>query len=190
MMLPLLLALSLQDAASREPARQTVAAAAAEAAASPDAGQAAEGALVVIDSNGPLACDRDGSMYEMKACAADDLEREQTRMRQYIEVAEGRARRLDEGSLRYGPQTRRAAWLSESQEAWQAYADARCQGVFEATSGGTMGGLGYAWCLIDLARRRTHDIWSDYLTYSDSTPPILPEPVRTVAEDRVDAGLD
>ena len=179
MMLPLLLALSLQDAASREPALQTVAAAAAEAAASPDAGQAAEGALVVIDSNGPLACDRDGSMYEMKACAADDLEREQTRMRQYIEVAEGRARRLDEGSLRYGPQTRRAAWLSESQEAWQAYADARCQGVF-----------GYAWCLIDLARRRTHDIWSDYLTYSDSTPPILPEPVRTVAEDRVDAGLD
>jgi uncharacterized protein YecT (DUF1311 family) len=185
-MLVLLLALSIQDAGPREPLPRTAAAAAAAEAA----GQAVEGWLVLPAHDEPPTCDRDGSMYEMKACAGDDLEREQERMRRYMEAAEARARDLDEASVRYGPQTRQAAWLSESQEAWRGYADSRCHGVLEATSGGTMGGLGYAWCMTDVTRRRTHDIWEDYLTYADSTPPILPEPVRTIAEERVAAGLD
>jgi uncharacterized protein YecT (DUF1311 family) len=136
------------------------------------------------------ACDRDGSMVTIKACAQADLEREQARMRRYLEAATPRARQRDEDSVKFGPRSRQAAYLVESQRAWQAYADSRCAGVLEETSGGTMGGLGYAWCMTEMTRQRAHDVWSDHLTYADSTPPVLPEPVRTIAEDRVAAGLD
>ena len=30
--------------------------------------------------------------------------------------------------------------------------------------------------LLQLIQQRTHQIWSDFLTYMDSTPPILPKP--------------
>ncbi len=31
-------------------------------------------------------------------------------------------------------------------------------------------------CLLDMTKKRTHEIWETYLTYMDSTPPILKEP--------------
>lgn len=130
-------------------------------------------------------------MYEIKVCAGDDLEREQARMRRYLEAAAVRALENDEASVKYGPRTRKAALLSESQQAWQAYVDSRCAVWLPDGSGGTMGGLFYASCVTQATRQRTHDIWGDYLTYmADSTPPVLPEPVRTIGEDREAAGLN
>lgn len=179
--LPLLLALLIPvDGPQEVPRAGSGAADAAEAAAMDAIRDAREE---------PFSCVRDGSNPEIKVCAGDDLEREEARMQQYFEVAAARANERDEGSVEYGPRTRQAAWLSESQEAWKAYADVRCAGVRETTSGGTMGGLGYTWCMTDMTRQRTHDIWADYLTYWDSTPPVLPEPVRTIGEDREAAGL-
>lgn len=130
-------------------------------------------------------CARDGTMYEMKACASDDLGRERARMQRYLEAAAVRARENDEESVKYGPRTRQTALLSESQRAWQAYVDSRCAVWLPDGSGGTMGGLFYASCVTQATRQRTHDIWGDYLTYmADSTPPVLPEPVLTVFEEQ------
>jgi len=133
------------------------------------------------DDAGPtsVACDPDGSMPEIKACPGDDLAREQARMRQYLDAAMERAREDDEASVQYGPRTRKAAGLSQSQQDWQAYAESRCAVWLPDGSGGTTGGLFYSECLTQATYQRTHDIWSDYLTFmSDSTPPVLPEPVR------------
>jgi len=154
--------------------------------------EAAETAMAAVGdaSEEPFTCVRDGSNPEIKVCAGADMERETARMQRYIEAATARAREGDAVSVRYGPRSRQEAYLSESQAAWAAYTEVRCAGVFEETSGGTMGGLGYMWCVTTMTRQRTHDIWDDYLTYWDSTPPVLPEPVRTVAEDRIAAGLD
>ncbi|MES2834394.1 MAG: lysozyme inhibitor LprI family protein [Pseudomonadota bacterium] len=135
----------------------------------------------------PFTCVRDGSMPEIKTCARDDMAKEEARMQRYFEAAMSRARAGDEGSVKYGPRTRQAAYLVESHQAWKAYAGVRCAGVREETSGGTMGGLGYMWCMTTAARQRTHDIWSDYLTYADSTPPVLPEPLVTVIEEELKA---
>lgn len=145
-----------------------------------------------VETAAPLSesCDRSGSMPEMKGCAQNDLTREQARMKRYLDAAMVRARGRDEGSIEYGPRSRQAAYLSESQKAWEAYAASRCAGVREETSGGTMGGLGYAWCMTTTTRQRTHDVWSDYLTYADTTPPVLPEPVQTIGEERSAAGLN
>jgi uncharacterized protein YecT (DUF1311 family) len=128
----------------------------------------------------PFSCVRDGSMPEIKMCAAEDMAAETERMQRYLEAARTRANTADEASVEYGPRTRQAAWLSESQQAWEVYAERRCEGVHEATSGGTIGSLGWMGCMIEATRQRTHDIWSDYLTYWDTTPPVLPEPVLTV----------
>ena len=129
-------------------------------------------------------------MPEIKGCAQNDLTQEQVRMKRYLDAAMVRAHARDEESVRYGPRSRQAAYLTESQAAWEAYVESRCDGVREDTAGGTMGGLGYAWCVTSTTRQRTHDIWADYLTYADATPPVLPEPVRTVGEDRAAAGLN
>lgn len=139
----------------------------------------------------PLACDRDGSMPEIKACAGGDLGREQARMQRYLDAALVRARENDEESAANGWRARQTALLSESQRAWQAYVDSRCAVWAPDGSGGTTGALFHNACLTHATRQRTHDIWSDYLTYmSDSTPPVLPEPVRTIGEDRAAAGLN
>ncbi|RZJ37451.1 MAG: DUF1311 domain-containing protein [Brevundimonas sp.] len=133
-------------------------------------------------------CRPDGSMPEIKACAGDDLGREQARMHRYFAAAMTRARESDADSVKYGHRTRQAAWLSDAQRDWEVYAESRC-GVWRPDgSGGTMGGLFYTSCLTQATRQRTHDIWSDYLTFmSETTPPVLPEPLRTVAEDEVAA---
>ena len=34
----------------------------------------------------------------------------------------------------------------------------------------------YHECYIRITQNRTHEIWNDFLTYPDSTPPLLPEP--------------
>ncbi|HZW16212.1 MAG TPA: lysozyme inhibitor LprI family protein [Brevundimonas sp.] len=152
-----------------------------------DAAAAAAAQAAVSDRETPFSCVRDGSMPEIKMCAAEDMVAETERMERYLEAARIRASELDEHSVEYGPRTRQAAWLSESQQAWETYAERRCDGVKEATSGGTMGSLGWMGCITEATRQRTHDIWSDYLTYWDTTPPVLPEPVLTVAEERTRA---
>ena len=77
-----------------------------------------------------------------------------------------------------------AAWLDASQRSWEAYADIRCDGVFDQWKGGTIRTIMTVGCRIEATRQRTHDIWADHLTYADSTPPVLPEPVLTVFEEQ------
>lgn len=120
-------------------------------------------------------CDRAANTQEINACAARDLAREEARMDRYLAAAHAR---LDEdmagttGEPGFGP-----AWLDASQSAWAAYADIRCRGVYDRWKGGTIRTVMGLGCRIELTRQRTHDIWTDYLTFADSTPPILPEPI-------------
>jgi uncharacterized protein YecT (DUF1311 family) len=137
-------------------------------------------------------CDRsDGSMPSIKACAGDDLAQEEARMQRYFAAAMKRARDNDAESVKYGPRTRQVHWLTKSQRDWKAYAESHCAVWLPDGSGGPIGGLFYATCLTDATWRRTRDIWGDYLTYmSETTPPVLPEPVRPISEDRTAEGSE
>lgn len=130
---------------------------------------------LAIQQAEPPACRPDGNTQELNACAADDLSRETARMRRYFDAALARARANDEAA--------REAWLTASQTAWEGYAEIRCQGVLDQWKGGSIRTLMYLGCKTEAARRRTHDIWTDHLTYADSTPPILPEPVLPAPKD-------
>jgi len=67
------------------------------------------------------------------------------------------------------------AYMKKSQKAWESYMDAECSALY-GTIGGTIQGIVGGNCIIAMTKRRTYEIWKNYLTYGDSTPSILKEP--------------
>ena len=66
--------------------------------------------------------------------------------------------------------------LAPAQALWRSYVHQQCGDVYRFWVKGTIRYEKSAHCQLDLVQERTHDIWSSYLTYADSTPPDLPEP--------------
>lgn len=66
--------------------------------------------------------------------------------------------------------------IRKAQEFWKKYAEAHCDSVYERWNGGSIRLFEYYRCHKELALHRTHVIWDSYLTYADSTPPVLPDP--------------
>ncbi|HEX9174104.1 MAG TPA: lysozyme inhibitor LprI family protein [Telluria sp.] len=66
--------------------------------------------------------------------------------------------------------------LDAAQAEWLRYRTAHCRDVYQYWIDGTYRDRASAQCVLDLTRARTRDIWSAYLTYVDSTPPLRPEP--------------
>lgn len=64
-----------------------------------------------------------------------------------------------------------------AQAAWLTYKKHQCDAVFMLWQGGTIRGAMNLRCEIRMLQLRTREIWRDWLTYADSTPPVLPEPV-------------
>ena len=64
----------------------------------------------------------------------------------------------------------------KGQAAWAAYRDAHCDAVAEHWKDGAIRTQKELACHIDLSAQRAHQIWKDYLTFANSTPPILPKP--------------
>ncbi len=66
--------------------------------------------------------------------------------------------------------------LRDAQRAWIKYRDSECGAVFTSWYPGSIARTMAADCSDRLTRARTHAIWAHWLTYVDSSPPILPEP--------------
>lgn len=105
---------------------------------------------------------------EVEQCLAADLVRADAELNRYYAAA---VRRLTD--------ERQQAALSElraSERAWIQHRDAECDAVWEYWKGGTIRGTFSTECRVRLTRDRTIAIWSNWLTYVDSTPPVLPRP--------------
>ena len=171
MIIVFLAILSMQDAG-----RSADAAAAAAAAA-------AAGEAVAVGSQTPFQCVRDGSTPEINACLADDLEREQARMQRYLTAAGDRALTVDQQPRSVGGPSAQRGYLAASQAAWTAYAGIVCEGVDDRWRDGSVHTAMYLECMTRMTHERTHVIWRDHLTYADSTPPVLPEPILRASGD-------
>ncbi|MES2055138.1 MAG: lysozyme inhibitor LprI family protein [Pseudomonadota bacterium] len=66
--------------------------------------------------------------------------------------------------------------FNAGQAAFMTYKNETCSAVFENWADGTIAPSMEADCEIRLVQLQTHNIWSQWLTHVDSTPPILPEP--------------
>jgi uncharacterized protein YecT (DUF1311 family) len=113
-----------------------------------------------------LDCDNALTTIEINVCAGKTLEIAGTELETYISTAEEK----------YASERNVIEALQKSQLAWINYRKSYCDAIYEMWSGGTIRGFMFSRCMLQLTKECTHNIWSDYLTYMDSTPPLLPEP--------------
>lgn len=113
-----------------------------------------------------MDCENAMTSIEMNICSAKEVETVEKNLEQYLQKA----------IERYAGQDKVIETIKKSQEQWSIYSKAHCESVYEIWSGGTIRGVMYSRCMLSLTKQRTHTIWSSYLKYQDSTPPLLPEP--------------
>ena len=108
---------------------------------------------------------------DLNNCASHRLDKANVRLARYIAAARKR--------LRAEADPKSAATLiafNKAEVAWRAYRRAECEAVFDDWIDGTIRDLMDLNCQIDVTTRHTHWVWSNWLTYMDDSPPILPEP--------------
>jgi len=69
----------------------------------------------------------------------------------------------------------------QAQRSWLSYRNFECNALFEKYRDGTIRTSVEIGCRIRLTRLRTYMIWRNWLTYPDSTPPLLPRPATDSA---------
>ena len=105
---------------------------------------------------------------EVNACFDSQLDRADAELNRYYRAAMRR--------LRSDDQAKAADSLVRAERSWLAYRDAECGGVYTYWSGGTIRTAAEIACRIHVTKLRTYTIWRNWLTYMDSSPPILPRP--------------
>lgn len=114
------------------------------------------------------ACDG-STTQDVEQCLAAELSRADAELNRYYAAA---TKRLTEQQ-----DTTALAKLRAAERAWIAYRDAECDAVYESWGQGTIRGSMNLGCQIDVTKARAATLWQNWLTYADSTPPILPKPV-------------
>jgi uncharacterized protein YecT (DUF1311 family) len=66
--------------------------------------------------------------------------------------------------------------IDAEQAAWEAYRTTHCGNLYLYWVTGTIRYEMFGICMLKLTNDRTVDVWRAYLTYLDSTPPVLPDP--------------
>ncbi|MBY6127273.1 DUF1311 domain-containing protein [Qipengyuania aquimaris] len=117
----------------------------------------------------PQRCPDAMTTIDMNQCYADVLGRADERREAYL--AKAVEMHADRPEL--------AKEIAASDAAFLAYRDAECGAVYEDWKEGTIRGVMGLTCSISMTDSRTLTIWSNWLTYMDSTPPVLPEPKPT-----------
>jgi uncharacterized protein YecT (DUF1311 family) len=124
----------------------------------------AAGAALAAD---PQAnCTAPKTTYDINICSALNADNGELELQHYLEASRSRIQR-DPESL---------AALNEAQIAWEKFRASHCAAVYSHWRDGTIRGPQSITCRLEITRARTHQLWKEYLTYVDRTPPLLPEP--------------
>ena len=111
-------------------------------------------------------CDDSKNNAEDKQCMAAEVEKAHEKLADYLAVAKERI----------ATQKIQGVDLDTAQADWLRYRTAHCRDVYQYWIEGTHRHRAGAQCVLELTQTRTRDIWSAYLTFADSTPPLRPEP--------------
>lgn len=111
-------------------------------------------------------CENAMTTREINLCASKEMEAADSKLEEYLNKAQEKS----------AQETATVQLLNKSQIAWNAYRKAHCDAIYEMWSGGTISGIMFSGCMVQITKQRIHQIWQDYLTFMDSTPPVLPEP--------------
>ena len=103
---------------------------------------------------------------QMNECYASHYAAAQERHQSYLDAARKHESKRPE----------LIAMIDQSEKAFEEYRTAECDAVYENWKSGTIRNMMTLACAIDLTNQRTHTVWSTWLTYMDSSEPVLPEP--------------
>lgn len=124
--------------------------------------------MVRAQHGGSYGCD--GTTFAVNECLSEVRNRAEDREQHYFDAAiingPGLPARMTEleGSMR------------AAHTAAKTYRKEACSAVYEQWKEGTIRDAMYLRCEIRLIDQRTHTIWHNWLTFQDSTDPVLPEP--------------
>jgi uncharacterized protein YecT (DUF1311 family) len=126
-------------------------------------------ALALATAAAPGASHCPGSSTpEIDACLAGRFSDADAELNRYYQAAIKRLREEREIALEQ--------MLVRAERSWVAYRTSECGAVYDNWIGGSIRGSMALNCQIRLTRMRTYTIWLHWLTYIDSTPPLLPRP--------------
>ncbi|GBR53634.1 lysozyme inhibitor LprI family protein [Gluconobacter sphaericus] len=104
-----------------------------------------------------------------KACERLHLSQAEAELDRYTEAA---IHKMQAGTA----PTQTLAHFHQAQAEWKQFRQEECNAVYSAWSDGTIRGTMELICATRLTEGRTYEIWYNWLTFPDSTPPLLPEP--------------
>ena len=112
---------------------------------------------------------------EIDACFGLQLDAANAELDRYVAAA--RKRIADD--MKDAAESSQAPTLADFDKAekqWAAYRVTACGAVYDEWSGGTIRTSMEINCQIFFTHQHTFAVWSEWLTYMDDTPAILPEP--------------
>ena len=125
-------------------------------------------ALTYALAGDEVDCERAKTTQDAEQCSRQELAASEAVLDEYLAAASERYR--DEELILTG--------LDGAQKSWLTYRRDHCRATFALWVGGSIRGVMMNHCLLQQTRQRTWDVWHTYLTFMDSTPPLLPEPQR------------
>lgn len=103
-----------------------------------------------IDSNGKHKIERDSSRQQI----------------QYLEAS----------LKQYADDCKTKSLIVKADKLWQKYRNAQCDAVYSSWGNGSIRMSAYEGCVNSMNLARSMELWQSFLTYVDSTAPVLPEP--------------
>lgn len=113
-----------------------------------------------------LDCEKASTTIEINQCATIELDLAQQQMTHYFEKS------LEHNN--YDPELVESIKIAQIE--WKKYFNAHCDSVYTQWREGSIRGIMGVSCKTKITKQRTHELWENFLTYMDSTPPVLPEP--------------
>src|ERR1022692_4372003 len=105
---------------------------------------------------------------ELNACLGHQLDASENDLRRYVDAA--RERLISEAKSGGTSAAPALADFDRAEQMWLAYRKAECGAVYDYWITGTIRTSMELTCEIDLTRRHTRTVWSEWLTYMDDTP--------------------
>lgn len=119
-----------------------------------------------LSASAGVDCQNARTTIEINQCAAIELESAQAQLAEYLQASF--EHHADDPQL--------VAAIKTAQKDWQAYMASHCDAVYTQWRDGTIRGVMSLSCKTQLTQQRTHEVWANFLTYMDNSPPVLPEP--------------
>lgn len=120
---------------------------------------------IALATQSNLLCPNSKNTIEDTNCLSAQIGKKAEKLQKYLSTAKIQEKKD------YGNDDE----LIETQKIWETYVSKHC-GYIYSRQNGSARYRESAECTIRLYDERIYEVWKSYLTYFDSTPPVLPNP--------------